>query len=1759
MNTPDLPNRFITSIVVDSSNPDTAYLGVSGFKFVADTKGHVFKTSNAGVTWQDISGNLPNIPVNAIVLGGASAPGTIFVGTDIGVFMTIDGGTTWTTFGTSLPRVAVLSLAGTNAVGFAATHGRGVFAIDIFGSIPAGPVLTSISPSFKAAASASFTLTADGANFTASSKVEWDHSQTGVTTNAGGTPNQLTATIDTSLLTPGVHDVTVFDATQTPNESQRLSFAVTGGAPVLNSLSPTSTAPGGPAFTLTANGSSFSCGGATPTVVDFGGDLLTPTTCSATSMQVTVPASDIATSRSVPVQAFTTPPGGGASGTLSFVVGAPPSNDNFANALAIASLPFTDTKDTTSATTEAGEPVPSSACTFGFAPSASTKSIWYKITPSTNEMVTFTTQGETTFGVLQVVTGTLGSFTAVPAGCNAGSIGAPLSAVTVSLTAGTTYFIMYSDFAGNGGMAVLNALVATPPPNDNFANAIGLNAVPFTDTQNTLSATTEAGEPVPAISCTSGQSPNTRSIWYKYVPSANGNANFTTNGSSTDTIIQVVTGSLNNFVAVPSGCADLNPAGVGETVTVTVASGTTYFIMISDFDGSGGTTVFNFVSGPAPQGNPVPTLTSLVPSSATAGGPGFTLTVNGTNFVNGSAVNFAGAARATTFVNSTQVTAAILAGDIATAGTKSVTAINPAPGGGTSNALNFTVNNPVPTVANTSPASVAAGSAAFTLTVNGTNFVSNSVVNFKGAAKTTTFVNATQLTAPIAAADVATAGNADVTVTNPAPGGGTSSPAFVFVITSMPNPVPAITSLSPSPATAGAGFTLTVNGSNFVSSSVVNVNGAARTTTFVSATQLTATIPATDVPNAGVVDNITVFNPAPGGGTSNAVQLNLTNPVPAITSLSPPSALVNSGGFTLTVNGNGFESTSVVNFGAAARATTFVNSTQLTATILAGDIAAAGNVNVTVTNPGPPGGGTSAPAVFAVNNPAPVLTSIQPTTAAAGSAGFTVTANGSSFVSSSAVQFNGAAKVTTFVSGTQLTAAILASDIAATGNFPVTVMTPGPGGGTSAQQTFTVTGPAITSLAPSSASAGDSGFTLTVNGSNFASGATVTWNGSDRVTTFVNAGQLTAAILTSDLAVPAGTATVQVRNPGGVLSNTAMFTINGPAITTLSPSSAGVGGPAFTLTVNGSNFVGGSVVKFNGVAKVTTFVSATQLTAAIPASDIAAVGTPPVTVTSPGGATSNAVNFSVAAPTITPPLSPASVLAGSGAFTLNVTGSNFVAGSTVTFNGNARTTTVNNSTSLSAAVLAGDVATSGTFPVVVQNPGPVSSNSVNFTVNNPAPTTTSLSPTSVIAGSGAFTLTVNGTNFVGGAVVNFNGNARTTTFVSGTQLTAAITAADVARSGMFNVTVTTPAPGGGTSNAQTLTVVGPTITGLSPSSATVGGAAFTLMVNGTNFANGSTVQWNNSARTTTFVSATQVTAAIPASDLTVATGGTVAVTVVNPGGAASNAQNFTINNPSPTITGLSPTSAPAGAAFTLTVNGTGFVSNSVANFAGKAETTTFVSSTKLTAAIPASDVTNGGTPAVTVTNTTPGGGTSPPAAPGFTLTDFTVSGPAGAMIVTAGQTATFTITVGPAASGPFPNAVTFSASGLPAATKATFNPTSVTPGSGSQTSTLTITTTPRSGTPAFAPPAEPSRPVAILWFLSAMLALMAVALLRRGLRMQRWAICLPIALFILALAGIEGCSNAVSGRGTPAGTSQITVIGASGTAMHTTTVTLTVK
>jgi hypothetical protein len=129
--TTGLPPRYVTDLAVHRSNSQTAYLSVSGFG-----TGHVFKTTNGGVLWTNVSGTLPDIPVNSLVL---LPGGELDVGTDLGVYRSSDDGATWSIFGTGLPALAIDDLAfnpGSNTL-YAATHGRGVYQSTVTVQTPA--------------------------------------------------------------------------------------------------------------------------------------------------------------------------------------------------------------------------------------------------------------------------------------------------------------------------------------------------------------------------------------------------------------------------------------------------------------------------------------------------------------------------------------------------------------------------------------------------------------------------------------------------------------------------------------------------------------------------------------------------------------------------------------------------------------------------------------------------------------------------------------------------------------------------------------------------------------------------------------------------------------------------------------------------------------------------------------------------------------------------------------------------------------------------------------------------------------------------------------------------------------------------------------------------------------------------------------------------------------------------------------------------------------------------------------------------------------------------------------------------------------------------------------------------------------------------------------------------------------------------------------------------------------------------------------
>lgn len=132
-----LPNRYVTDVMCDPRNPAEAYVTLSGFN-IDQNNTHVFRTTNYGTTWTNISGNLLNVPVNSVIVDHMRS-GVLFIGCDAGVYYTTNFGSSWAILGTGLPNAPVFDInyhAPTQIL-VAGTHGRSLYEISL-ANLPIG-------------------------------------------------------------------------------------------------------------------------------------------------------------------------------------------------------------------------------------------------------------------------------------------------------------------------------------------------------------------------------------------------------------------------------------------------------------------------------------------------------------------------------------------------------------------------------------------------------------------------------------------------------------------------------------------------------------------------------------------------------------------------------------------------------------------------------------------------------------------------------------------------------------------------------------------------------------------------------------------------------------------------------------------------------------------------------------------------------------------------------------------------------------------------------------------------------------------------------------------------------------------------------------------------------------------------------------------------------------------------------------------------------------------------------------------------------------------------------------------------------------------------------------------------------------------------------------------------------------------------------------------------------------------------------------
>ena len=463
---------------------------------------------------------------------------------------------------------------------------------------------------------------------------------------------------------------------------------------------------------------------------------------------------------------------------------------------------------------------------------------------------------------------------------------------------------------------------------------------------------------------------------------------------------------------------------------------------------------------------------------------------------------------------------------------------------------------------------------------------------------------------------------------------------------------------------------------------------------------------------------------------------------------------------------------------------------------------------------------------------------------------------------------------------------------------------------------------------------------MTISGTNFASGATVTFGGTSATSVVVVSS---TTITATTPAHAAGVVNVVVTNnngQSGTLTNGYTYTAS-PAPTSISPTSGTTSGGT-PVTISGTNFASGATVTFGGTAATNVVVvSSTTITATTPAQAAGAVNVVVTNSNGQSGTLTNGYTYTASpAPTSISPTSGTT----SGGTPVTISGTNFASGATVTFGGTAATNVVVVSSTTITATTPAQAA--GAVNVVVTNSNGQSGTLTNGYTYTASPAPTSISPTSGPTGGGT-PVTISGTNFASGATVTFGGTAATNVVVVSSTTITATTPAQAA--GAVNVVVTNSNGQSGTlTNGYTYTA-SPAPTSISPTSGTTSGGT-PVTISGTNFASGATVTFGGTAATNVVVvSSTTITATTPAHSA-----GVVNVVVTNSNGQSGTLTNGYTYTASPAPTSISPTSGPTGGGTPVTISGTNFASGATVTFGGTAATNVVVvSSTTITATTPA--------------------------------------------------------------------------------------------------------------------------------------------------------------------------------------------------------------
>lgn len=947
-------------------------------------------------------------------------------------------------------------------------------------------------------------------------------------------------------------------------------------------------------------------------------------------------------------------------------------------------------------------------------------------------------------------------------------------------------------------------------------------------------------------------------------------------------------------------------------VTGAIATAGTYDVVVTNPNTLTGT-----LSGGFLYREPAPTLTSISPTAGALAG-GATLTLTGTGFITGATVKVGGVTCTSPVVgSSTSATCTLPAG---AAGVVDVVLTNP-DGQAVTLSSSFTYQA-APTITSVVlPGGPLAGGT--TVDINGTNFLAGLTVTVGGNPCTAqTLVSSILVQCTV---DAHAAGAVDVVVTNFDNQSATLTNGFIYAN------APTVTSLSPTGGPTGGGADLVITGTGFQSGAVASVNGVdCATTTFTSATSVTCSTPAGALGTVGV----TVTNP---DSQSGSLAASYTYQVPpSIVSVSPAAGST-AGGNAITITGTDFLTPTQVKIGSTLCPVTAENATTITCTVPA---QAAGSYTLYVYNNDNQSASILNGYTYLV---APTITGVSPNGGDV-AGGTSITLTGTNFFSGATVDFGGSACGT--VSVTDSTTLTCTTSAHAAGAVSVTVTNIDAQFGVGANIFTYQVPPTVTSLTPA-AGALAGGTAVTVNGSDFLTGATVTIDGVACATPVVTSP---TTITCTTAAHAAGAVAVVVTNPDSQTGTLAGgFTYQpAPTITSFSPSAASsVGGTSITIT--GTDFDGAPTVKIDGVDCPVTASTATTVTCTAAAH---ATGLVTMVVTNSDAQVSNTSSslLYLAAPTITSLDVTAGALAGGT--TVTISGTDFFTGVAVDFGGSACTVVSQTSTSISCTTSAH---AAGAVAVTVTNVDGQSASSAGAYTYQAAPTVTSVAYNAGAIG-GSTAVTVNGTGFLVGASVKFDTATCVVTAITATAIDC-LTPAHAA--GTVSVTVTNADTQSGTLASAYTYQAAPTVLSISPAYGNSAGGT-SVTITGAGFLAGTSVMigGNNcavTAETSTTITCTTTAGSAGASDVQVTN---------NDSQFGTKTGAFTYLD-APTVASISPVAGSVNGGATVTITGTNFYTGASVSLGGSSCTVLTLTSTTITcrtnahaAASVAVDVTN---------------------------------------------------------------------------------------------------------------------------------------------------------------------------------------------------------